>query len=60
MVIYRVLEKLHLMYLFKNDLLSYIFVSIAVICGSVFFSICAKWFLNKIETYLKERRLRES
>ena len=60
MVIYRVLEKLHLIHIFENDLLSYIFTSIAVICGSVIFSICAKWFLNKIEIYLKERRLRES
>lgn len=54
MVIYRVLEKLHLIHLFGNDLLAYIFTSVAVICGSVVFSICAKWFLNKIETLLKE------
>lgn len=60
MVIYRVLEKLHLIHIFENDLLSYIFTSIGVICGSVIFSICAKLLLNKIEIYLKERRLRES
>ena len=36
-------------------LLVYIFTTIAVICGAVVFSICAKWFLNKIETFLKER-----
>ena len=60
MVIYRVLEKLHLIHIFENDLLSYIFTSIAVICGSVIFSVCAKLLLNKIEIYLKERRLRES
>ena len=60
MVIYRVLEKLHLIHVFENDLLSYIFTSIAVICGSVIFSVCAKLLLNKIEIYLKERRLRES
>ena len=55
MVIYRVLEKLHLVHLFGNGLLAYIFTVVAVICGSVVFSVCAKWFLNKIETFLKER-----
>ena len=55
MVIYRVLEKLHLVHMFGNGLLAYIFTAVAVICGSVVFSVCAKWFLNKIETFLKER-----
>ena len=55
MVIYRVLEKLHLVHLFGNGLLVYIFTAVTVICGSVMFSVCAKWFLNKIETFLKER-----
>ena len=55
MVIYRVLEKLQLAHLFGNGLLAYIFTAVAVICGSVVFSVCAKWFLNKIETFLKER-----
>lgn len=55
MVIYRVLEKLHLVHLFGNGLLAYIFTAVAVICGSVVFSVCAKWFLNKIKTFLKER-----
>ena len=55
MVIYRVLEKLHFVHLFENGLLAYIFTAIAVICGSIVFSVCAKWFLNKVETFLKER-----
>lgn len=55
MVIYRVLEKLHLVHLFENGLLAYIFTAVAVICGSVVFSVCAKSFLNKVETFLKER-----
>ena len=55
MVIYRVLEKLHLVHLFENGLLAYIFTAVAVICGSVVFSVCAKWFLNKVEIFLKER-----
>ena len=53
MVIYRVLEKLHLVHLFGNSLLAYIITAVAVICGSVVFSVCAKWFLNKIGTFLK-------
>ena len=39
----------------KIGLLAYIFTAVAVICGSVVFSVCAKWFLNKIKTFLKER-----
>lgn len=57
MVIYRVLEKLHLIHLFGNSLLAYIFTAVAVICGSVVFSVCAKWFLNKIETLIVNRRV---
>ncbi len=56
MVIYRVLEKLHIIHLFGNGLLAYIFTAVAVICGSVVFSVCAKWFLNKIETLIVNRR----
>ena len=55
MVIYRVLEKLHLVHLFGNGLLAYIFTAVVVICGSVVFSVCAKWFLNKIESIVKEK-----
>lgn len=55
MVIYRVLEKLHLVHLFGNGLLAYVFTAVAVICGAVVFSVCAKWFLNKIETFVKEK-----
>lgn len=57
MVIYRVLEKLHLVHLFGNGLLAYIFTAVAVICGAVVFSVCAKWFLNKIETLIVNRRV---
>ena len=55
MVIYRVLEKFHLVHLFGNGLLAYIFTAVAVICGAVVFSVCAKWFLNKIETLIVNR-----
>jgi len=57
MVIYRVFEKLHLVHLFGNGLLAYIFTAVAVICGSVVFSVCVKWFLNKIETLIVNRRV---
>lgn len=50
MIIYRVLEKLHLIHLFGDGLLAYIFTAVAVICGSVVFSVCAKWFLNKMKS----------
>jgi len=50
-----VLEKLHLIHLFGNGLLAYIFTAVAVICGSVVFSVCVKWFLNKIESIVKEK-----
>lgn len=55
MVIYHVLEKLYIIHLFGNGLLAYIFTAAAVICGSVVFSVCTKRFLNKIETFLKEK-----
>lgn len=54
-VIYRVLEKSHLIHLFGNGLMEYIFTASVVICGSVVFSVCAKWFLNKIDIFLKEK-----
>lgn len=55
MVIYRILEKLHLLYLFGNGLQAYIFTAVLVVCGSVVFSICAKWFLSRIEAFLREK-----
>ena len=48
MRIYRLFEKLHFIHLFGNGVMAYIFTAIAVICGSIAFSVCAKWFLNKI------------
>jgi peptidoglycan/LPS O-acetylase OafA/YrhL len=55
MVIYRVLERIHFVHLFGNGLLAYIFTAIAVICGSIVFSVCAKWFLSKVESVVKKR-----
>lgn len=53
MIIYRVLEKLHFVHAFENGLLAYSFTVIVVICGSIIFSICAKWIINKVEIFLK-------
>lgn len=60
MVIYRMLEKLHLIHLINNSLIAYIFTAIAVICGSVVFSACAKWFINKVQAIFHERVNRRS
>ena len=32
-----------------------IFAAVAVICSHSMLSVCAKWFLHKIEIFLKER-----
>ena len=53
MVIYRGLEKLNLIHLFGNGLLAYIFTAASVICSAVVFSVCAQWFLSKIESIIK-------
>lgn len=54
MILYRVVEKLHLVHLFENDLAAYVLTALAVLCGSVVFSVAAKWFLNKLEIVLQE------
>ena len=54
MIIYRALEKLHLVHLLGNGLLAYSITTVAVICGSIVFSVCAKGFLYKIEIFLKK------
>lgn len=55
MVIYRLLEKIHLVHLFGDGVFAYIFTAFTVICGSVVFSLCAKWFLNKFSVFLNKR-----
>lgn len=56
MVIYRALEKLHLIYLFGNGLISYIIIAVAVICGSIVFSLCVICFFKKFEVFLRESK----
>ena len=54
-MIYRLLEKLHIVYLFGDGVFAYIFTAFMVVCGSVVFSLFAKWFLNKINVFLNKR-----
>lgn len=54
MVIYRMLEKLHLVHLFGDGAIAYIFTAFMIICESVIFSLCAKWFLNKFSVFLNK------
>jgi peptidoglycan/LPS O-acetylase OafA/YrhL len=42
MVIFRALEKLHLVHLFESSVLSYIFMSIATIVGAIVFAVVTK------------------
>ena len=45
MVVFRMLEKLHLLHLFQSDVLSYAAASVATLAGAVLFSLAAKWVL---------------
>lgn len=53
MVIYRVLEKLHILKLFGNGLLSYLFASACVLGGTILFALAAKWGLKKAGCVLR-------
>lgn len=46
MVIFRVLEKLKLLKLFGDGLLSYLFASVATVAGAVVFALAARWSLK--------------
>lgn len=63
MVIYRILEKIHLLYIFENHIAAYFATVMLVLTGTILFSICAKGglakamlFMNKAKTCLDERR----
>ena len=53
--IYRVLEKMKLVNIFKNDLASYISTSILVLAGAIVFSIIVKYIINKCLEFLKAK-----
>ena len=53
MFIYRCVEKLHLLHLFSNDILSYVFSSVIIIIGAIIFYYILKriidFLFNKID-----------
>lgn len=53
MMIFRIMEKLHLTYIFGSGWLSYAVTVVLVLVGAILFSLCAKWFLGKIERLIK-------
>ena len=53
MVIYRIVEKFHLLYMFENEILSYIFAVILVITGAILFSLVVRWGINKFSDLKK-------
>lgn len=59
MVIYRILEKLHLIRLFDNQVLSYVCTSLMVIIGSIIFAVCAKECLNKVVIWMKKGKKKD-
>lgn len=48
MVVFRIVEKMKLLYLLGNGWIAYIIVSLLVIIGSIVFSIGLKWFVSII------------
>ena len=58
MVIYRVLEKIKLLHFFESELLSYLFMSVGTIIGTIVFSVIIKLILNRIETFMKNRTVK--
>ena len=52
MVFYRIFEKLHMLHMFNNDLISYIVSSILVISSVIVFAYISKRVIKKMENYL--------
>lgn len=48
MMVFRVLEKMGLIYMFGYGWMSYVVTAVAVIVGAILFSLCAKLFLKKV------------
>lgn len=57
MVIFRVLEKMSLIHLFEQDILSYIVVSFLTFCGAFLFSIVFVKILDFIFLWLRKRKV---
>lgn len=48
MMIYRVIEKMNLLYISENGVVSWMFSTIFVICGSIIYSVVVKYILKKV------------
>ncbi len=57
MMIYRVVEKVHLLRMFSNEYVNYLFVYIAVLGGAISFAIFGKWLINKMFICIEKRRI---
>lgn len=55
MVIYRVIEKLHLTHLVDNDIVSYVITCVGTIVGAVIFSVIAQWGIKKMKDILEKK-----
>ncbi len=56
MVIYRVVEKLHLLNLFENDYINYLFVSVLIFTGAICFAYTWQICTNKMLRWVEENK----
>lgn len=49
MLVFRVVEKLHLLYLFKNYIFSYVLASIIILIGAIIIAVVFRFMVKKIE-----------
>lgn len=55
MVMYRILEKLHLLHVFENEIVSYVFAVILVFTSSIAFSLVAQKYIMILRNNMKEK-----
>lgn len=55
MVIYRVIEKLHLNHLVDNDIVSYVISCVGNIVGAIIFSVIAERRIKRASAWIKKR-----
>lgn len=56
MVIYRVLEKMRIIHIFGEGVLSYVLTSLGVLIGAVVFAVVFNWGLKKISNDMRRVR----
>lgn len=55
MIIFRIIEKLHLTHIVHNDVTSYVITCVGTIVGSISFSVVAQWGIKKLRVYLLKK-----